>query len=81
MSTQAQTPGPDAGNVIYERCLCRQAMEFWFDMFGVRSQTARQHLRNSRIEFLKAIRSVLDERIDYLSKTGKPQEGTSIHIE
>ncbi len=64
-----------------ERCLCRQAMEFWLDMFGVRSATARQHLRNSRVEFLKAIRSVLDERIDYLSRAGQPQSGRTIPID
>ena len=77
MTEQQQPPAAPAA----ERCLCRQAMEFWLDMFGVRSEGARQHLRNSRIEFLKAIRSVLDERIDYLSKAGQPQQGRTIAID
>jgi hypothetical protein len=64
-----------------ERCLCRQALEFWFDMFGVRSEDARQHLRNSRVEFLKAVRSILDERIDHLSRAGQPESGRTIPID
>ncbi len=76
MSEQPQQTAPEP-----ERCLCRQAMEFWMDMFGVRSETARQHLRNSRVEFLKAVRSILDERIDYLSRAGQPQSGRTIPID
>lgn len=78
MTDQQQEQPPAAAG---ERCLCRQAMEFWLDMFGVRSDAAREHLRNSRIEFLKAIRSVLDERIDYLSRAGQPQPGRTIPID
>ncbi len=73
--TQAESAAPA------ERCLCRQALEFWFDMFGVRSLDARRHLRNSRIEFLKAVRSVIDERIDYLSRAGEAQPGRTIPID
>ncbi len=79
MTDQQQQQPPAAAPA--ERCLCRQAMEFWLDLFGVRSENARQHLRNSRIEFLKAIRSVLDERIDYLSQAGQPQQGRTIPID
>jgi hypothetical protein len=43
------------------------------------SPTVREHLTNSRIEFLKAVRTVLDERIERLSKKG--QQGTRIAVE
>lgn len=78
MSEQQQTV-PPAGERVYERCVCREAMDFWKDMFGVRSQAARQHLRNSRIEFLKAVRSVIDDRINNLSSRG--QQGTTVNVE
>jgi hypothetical protein len=78
MNEQQQTVRP-AGERVYERCVCREAMDWWMDMFGVRSQAARQHLRNSRIEFLKAVRSVIDDRIDHLSSRG--QQGTTVNVE
>jgi hypothetical protein len=43
------------------------------------SPAARQHLANSRIEFLKAIREVLDARIERESKS--VQQGTKIAVE
>jgi ribosome-associated translation inhibitor RaiA len=43
------------------------------------SPQVRQHLANSRIEFLKAIREVIDERIEQLSKP--VQQGTKIQVE
>ena len=78
MSEQQQTAS-SAGERVYERCLCREAMDWWMEMFGVRSQAARQHLRNSRVEFLKAVRSVIDDRITHLSSTASP--GTKVNIE
>jgi hypothetical protein len=36
-------------------------------------------LANSRVEFLKAIREVLDERIEHLSSQG--QKGTKVAVE
>jgi len=50
-----------------ETCLCREAQRFLAQMFRLPEPT-RQHLRNSRIEFLKALRSLLDERIAQLSR-------------
>ena len=43
------------------------------------SPAVRQHLANSRIEFLKAIREVINERIDHLSSQGQP--GTKVTVE
>jgi hypothetical protein len=42
-------------------------------------ETTRDHFRNSRIEFLKGIRSLLDERIAQLSR--KEPRGTKVAIE
>ncbi len=62
-----------------ERCLCREAMDRMRDLFLPRSGDARMHLRNSRIELLKAVRSVIDDRIAYLSGAG--QQGTKVSVE
>jgi len=49
---------------LLERC--------WSDM-------TRDHFRNSRIEFLKGIRSLLDDRIAHLSRD--QTKGTSVTVE
>lgn len=70
-----QQPGAHAG----ERCLCREAVDRMREMLLPRSPAARMHLRNSRIEFLKAVRSLIDDRIAYLSGAG--QQGTKVNVE
>jgi hypothetical protein len=60
------------------RCVCEEMLGHVQDLLGV-SPTVREHLTNSRIEFLKAVRTVLDERIERLSKKG--QQGTRIAVE
>ena len=64
--------------VTYERCLCREVLEQFRDCFGV-SPEVREHFTNSRIEFLKGIRAVIDSRIDRLSKPD--QRGAKIAVE
>jgi hypothetical protein len=61
-----------------ERCLCREVVDHLQNAFGA-SPAARKHLANSRIEFLKAIREVINERIERLSSPG--QQGTKIAVE
>jgi hypothetical protein len=61
-----------------ERCPCLEIMDLFRTRLGVSSEV-RKHLENSRVEFLKAIRVVLDERIEHLSKAG--QHGTKIAVE
>jgi hypothetical protein len=75
MSEQPSAPQPAA-----ERCICRDVADHLKELLLPRSEAAREHLRNSRIEFLKAIRSLLDERIAHLSATGQPQ-GTKVPVE
>jgi len=43
------------------------------------SPEVRQHLVDSQIEFLKAIREVINDRIEHLSK--KAEQGTKIPVE
>jgi hypothetical protein len=61
-----------------DRCLCREVIDHLQNAFGV-SPAVRKHLANSRIEFLKAIREVINERIERLSNPG--QQGTKIAVE
>ena len=61
-----------------ERCLCREALDRMQECFGV-SPTVRAHLTNSRLEFLKAIRAVIDERIERISSAA--QRGTKVAVE
>ncbi len=41
---------------------------------------ATEHFRNSRIEFLKGLRSLLDRRIEKLQKN-EPKRGTSVPVD
>ena len=43
-------------------------------------QNTREHFRNARIEMLKGVRSILDARIDRLSKQN-PSKGTTVPVE
>jgi len=61
-----------------EQCVCNEFAAHLQDLFGV-SPAVREHLQNSRVEFLKAIRSVLDEKIERMSKRG--ERGASIAVE
>ncbi len=42
-------------------------------------QNTREHFRNARIEVLKGMRSMLDSRIEHLSKHA--QKGTKVNVE
>jgi hypothetical protein len=44
------------------------------------SDATRDHFRNSRVEFLKGIRSLIDQRIEHLSKH-QQQHGTHVTVE
>ena len=43
------------------------------------SQSTRDHFRNSRVEFLKGLRSLLDERIAHMSRA--ETKGTKVTVE
>jgi hypothetical protein len=77
--SEAQTEQAGQGaRVVFERCLCRETLEHLRDYWKV-SPAVREHLSNSRIEFLKAIRAVIDARIEHLSGSGR--RGTKVVVE
>jgi hypothetical protein len=78
MSEQEATQQNATQPVIQERCLCRELVNHFREAFDV-SPKVREHFTNSRIEFLKGIRAVIDSRIEHLSNTG--QRGTKIAVE
>lgn len=75
---EQQGSGQAAGEHARGRCACEEVIGHLQDAFGL-SDNVRQHLKNSRIEFLKAIRSALDERIERMSKASS--HGTKIAVE
>jgi hypothetical protein len=44
------------------------------------SDVTSEHFRNSRIEFLKGIRSIIDQRIEHLSRH-EARQGTHVTVE
>jgi hypothetical protein len=44
------------------------------------SETTHDHFRNSRIEFLKGVRSLIDDRIAHLSRH-QERKGTHVTVE
>ena len=62
----------------HQGCLCCEILDHLHECFHV-SPAVRQHLSNSRIEFLKAIRGVIEQRIELLSNSG--QRGAKIAVE
>jgi hypothetical protein len=78
MSEREATQQNATQPLIQERCLCRELVNQFREAFDV-SPKVREHFTNSRIEFLKGIRAVIDSRIEHLSNTG--QRGTKIAVE
>jgi hypothetical protein len=78
--TEQQTSSSNANaNAAGERCVCNEVLHTFERIFEV-PPTVREHLSNSRIEFLKAIRAAIDHRIEHLSRTA-PQGGSRIPVE
>lgn len=73
-----QASAKTAESHVRERCVCNEVKEHFEKLFGV-SPDVRQHLANSRVEFLKAIRAAIDQRIEHLSS--KAQQGSRIAVE
>ena len=78
MSEQDASQQNASQPVVQERCLCRELVNHFREVFDVSPQV-REHFTNSRIEFLKGIRAVIDSRIEHLSNAG--QRGTKIAVE
>jgi len=64
--------------VMQERCLCREVVDTVREQFKVPAEVS-EHFTNSRIEFLKGIRAIIDSRIEKLSSA--TQRGAKIAVE
>ena len=62
----------------HARCLCCEVLEQFREHLSL-SPEIREHFTNSRIEFLKGIRAVIDSRIEHLSN--KSPRGAKIAVE
>jgi hypothetical protein len=78
MSAESTTSNAASDAAGSGRCVCQEMLDQVGKVFAV-SPEVKQHLANSRIEFLKAIRAVVDQRIEHLS--GKAQQGSRISVE
>jgi hypothetical protein len=78
MSTEQTTSNTASDSAGSGRCVCQEILDHVGKIFEV-SPAVRQHLTNSRVEFLKAIRAVIDQRIEHLS--GTTQHGSRIAVE
>ena len=76
--TQQTQSSPTGQAFAHARCACSELTDAISELLGF-SPTVKQHLQNSRIEFLKALREVIDTRIDRLS--GQAQKGTKVAVE
>ena len=79
MSEQQATQQNATQPLIQERCLCRELVNQFREAFDV-SPKVREHFTNSRIEFLKGIRKLVDDRIEKVSR-GPHQKGSRIVVE
>jgi len=77
MNEQDQAQSTSAG-VQTGPCPCQQIAEGIRQLVGL-PVAAKSHLNNSRVEFLKALRAVLDARIEHLQ--GPAQKGTHVAVE
>ncbi len=75
---QARAQAKKAAPAAPEPCLCRELLSQMRVLFGI-SPEVELHLNNSRIELLKAVRAMVDQRIAHLSGAG--QQGTKIRVE
>ena len=62
------------------QCLCMGMGPKLTEMLQCRSEAATGHLRNARVEFLKAVRALIDERITQLTSAQK-KKGTTVPVE
>lgn len=79
MTEQEQSAAASVGQAFnHARSACHELGEAVSQFLGV-SPEVKQHLTNSRVEFLKAVREVINSRIEHLSN--QPQKGTRVAVE
>jgi hypothetical protein len=62
------------------KCMCMGMGPRLTELLECRSEAAAGHLRSARVEFLKAMRTLIDERIESLSQA-KKKRGTAVPVE
>ena len=72
MEEKTTAAGPKAPGCV----ICNVALPFLEQLWP---ESTRQHFRNSRVEFLKGIRSIIDARIEHLSR--EHAKGTRVVVE
>jgi hypothetical protein len=70
-----------AGHVHGSDCICCEASDVIRKVLRAigPSESVSAHFRQSRIEFLKGIRALLDERINHIGR--EPHKGTRVVVE
>ena len=66
----------EAGHEAQGCFICQKARPFLRNLW---TDATQRHFRNSRLEFLKGLRSLLDERIEHLA--GQEQKGHHVTVE
>jgi uncharacterized protein YunC (DUF1805 family) len=77
MNEQAQSTTATKEST-YAACPCQQIAEGVRQFLGIPA-AAKQHITNSRVEFLKALRAMLDARIEQLSS--QAHKGVKVAVE
>jgi len=72
-----QTTGEGARTAVQGCFVCNVAIPFLESMWPA---NASEHFRASRVEFLKGVRSLIDDRIAHLSKPAEPK-GAHVTVE
>jgi hypothetical protein len=79
MTEQQDSAAASVGQAFnHARCACDELADAFTKFLGV-SPAVKQHLTNSRVEFLKAVREVINSRIEHLSN--QTQKGTRVSVE
>ncbi|MGH9716955.1 MAG: hypothetical protein ACRD4R_09550 [Candidatus Acidiferrales bacterium] len=78
MASEKESSGQPEEQHAAGQCVCHEVLDHLAKCFEA-SPAVKQHLMNSRVEFLKAVRAVIDQRIERLSSSS--QRGTRVSVE
>lgn len=78
MTNEQEAARPAEEHGAGGQCVCHEVLNHLVKTFEV-SPAVKQHLMNSRVEFLKAVRAAIDQRIERLSADAR--RGSRITVE
>lgn len=64
-----------------QECFCMGMGPQATDALRMGSEKTRDHFRKARVEFLKGLRNLIDERIDALNKEDHTKKGAKIEVD